>query len=75
MVIGQSTPPMTNGADTFEADIAEHRENDESRDEFSGITHKLVDEHEESKIERKPRVIMYHHAISPGNGRPSLMVA
>jgi len=42
-------PPTTKGADTFEADITEHRKDNEGRDEFAGITRKLVDEHQESE--------------------------
>ena len=63
MVIGRLVPPTTIGADYFEADIAEHRENDEKRDEFAGITYKLVDEHKESEIEREPRVVVDHHVV------------
>ncbi|WP_456624420.1 hypothetical protein [Bradyrhizobium sp. P5_C12] len=62
MVVGQSSPP-TKGADTFEPDVAEHREDDKSRDEFAGITRKLMDEHKESEIERKPSV-MCHAAFA-----------
>lgn len=62
VVIGRSAS-TTIGADEFEADIAEHRENDEERHEFAGITHKFVDEHKESEIERKPRVVMDHHVV------------
>jgi len=62
VVVGRSAP-TTIGADEFEADIAEHRENDEERREFAGITDKLVDEHKKSEIERKPRVVMDHHVV------------
>lgn len=63
MVVGESLPPTTKGADTFESDIAEHRKEEEGRDEFAGITCKLVDEHKESEIDGKPSV-MCHAAFA-----------
>lgn len=62
-LVSQSLPPTTEGSDTFEPDIAEHRKNEKSRDEFAGITCKFVDEHKESEIDRKPSV-MCHAAFS-----------
>lgn len=51
------------GTDTSEADITEHREDDDSRHELAGMERKLVNEHTGGELERKPRVVMYHHVV------------
>lgn len=53
----------TNGAETLEADVTEHQEDNESGDELAGMKRKLVNEHTEGKPERKRRVVNYHHVV------------
>ncbi|MGL9623079.1 hypothetical protein QRQ56_34415 [Bradyrhizobium sp. U531] len=53
----------TNGADTFEADVTEHQEDNESWDELFGMKRELVNEHAEGEPERKRRVVNYHHVV------------
>ena len=66
MDIGQSATLTTTGADTFEADISEHREDDEGRQELAGVMRNLVNERIEEEPESKPRVVMYHHVVFTG---------
>lgn len=60
---GQSATLTTKGADTFKANISEHRKDNESRDEFIGVKRKLVNEQTKGEPKRKPRVVMYHHVV------------